>query len=185
MDVTDAVLKAYIACWGEPSRRAVFRTSEHEIRVCKWDEAVNNQGVDLYATLGASVEDMPGAEAGHRVEYFVGLRPGRDDVASALAALGLFARREGETVDHGHTVPADGPLWPGTSMHTFLVLRQVAEIIPAQVLPGGIHIEFLQAVPVFEAERRFKITHGAEGLLRRWQSAGTPFWDPDRHSEPA
>lgn len=185
MDVLDAVRDVYLARWGNPARQAVFRTGDDQVEVFKWDAALNRLGVDLYATLGASVEDMLGTEVGHRVEYFVGLQPGRDDIASALAALGLFARREGEVVDHGHTVPADGPLWPGTEMNTFLVLRQIGEILPTLTLPNGVHVEFLQAVPVFESERRFKVAHGAEALMRLWDASKTPFWDPRRDAEPA
>jgi hypothetical protein len=110
---------------------------------------------------------MPGAEPGHRVEYFIGLQPGRDEIASALAALGLFARREGVLVDHGHTIPADGPLWPGTAMKTFLVLRQIRDILPALSLPSQLHVDFLQAVPIFDSERRFKTANNAETLLDR------------------
>ncbi|MGW6275931.1 suppressor of fused domain protein [Kribbella sp. NPDC055071] len=148
--------------------------------VLKWDAAVNGEGIDLYATLGGSGEDMPGAEPGHRVEYFVGLQPGRDEIASALAALGLFARREGVLVDHGHTIPADGPLWPGSVMKTFLVLRQISDVMPALSLPGHLHVDFLQAVPIFDSERSFKIANGLEALLRRWEQRKTPFWDPTR-----
>lgn len=186
MNVVDAVGDLYRARWGEPSRKAVFRAGGYEIEIYKWDASTNGEGVDLYATVGASGEEVAGVEAGgHRIEYFVGLLPGRDDVASALAALGLFARREGETVDHGHTVPADGPLWPGSEMSTFLILRQMGEILPALSLPSGVHVEFLQAVPVFESERRFTVAQGAEALLARWEKRGTPFWDPRRGAEPA
>jgi hypothetical protein len=176
----EAVCDAYTTRWGEASRRAVFRTGADEMTVLKWDAAANGEGVDLYATLGASAEDMPGAEPGHRVEYFVGLLPGRDEIASAVPALGLFARREGVLVDHGHTIPADGPLWPGTVMKTFLVLRQISDVLPALSLPGQLHVDFLQAVPVFESERLFKVVNGTEALLRRWEQTGTPFWDPAR-----
>jgi hypothetical protein len=185
LNTLDAVRDVYRARWGDPSRQAAFRTGDDQIEIFKWDAASNGLGVDLYATLGASAEHMPGGEPGHCVEYFVGLQPGRDDIASPLAALGLFARREGEFVDHGHTVPADGPLWPGTQMSTFLVLRQIGEILPALELPNGVHVEFLQAVPVFESERRFKVAHGAEALMQRWEATGTPFWDPNRRAEPA
>lgn len=185
LNVLDAVSDVYRARWGDPSRQAAFRTGSDQIEVFKWDAAANGLGGDLYATLGGSAEDMPGAERGHRVEYLVELKPGRDDIASALAALGLFARREREFVDHGHTVPADGPLWPGTQMSTFLVLRQIGKIVPALELPDGVHVEFLQAVPMFESERRFKVTHGAEALMRRWEATRTPFWDPSRRAEPA
>jgi hypothetical protein len=154
------------------------------VEIYKWNAATNGEGVDLYATLGASAEDMPGPMSGHRVEYFVRLWPGSDEIASPLAALAQFARRESETVDHGYTVPAGGPLWPGTEMNGFLVLRQVAEILPALNLPGGIHVEFLQGVPIFDSELRFKAAHGTEALLQLWGRARTPFWDPRRRAEP-
>ncbi|MFI5707787.1 suppressor of fused domain protein [Kribbella sp. NPDC051620] len=185
MTVVSAVRDLYRGRWGEPSRKAAFRSGAFEIEIFKWDAAANGEGVDLYATLGASVEDMPGAGDGHRVEYFVGLQPGRDAIASPLAALGLFARREGVRVDHGHTVPADEALWPGSEMHTLLVLRQAVEILPELRLEDGVRVEFLQVVPVFESERMFVAEHGADTLLKRWEGAATPFWDPRRAAEPA
>ena len=128
---------------------------------------------------------MPGLGEGHRTEYVLVLEPSRDDVAQELAGLGLYARTQGVTIDHGHTVPADGPLWPGTSMTTFLVLRPFVAIVPALRLGADVHVDFLQAVPVFEPERRFKNQHGAESLLERWEEARVPFWDPRRSAEPA
>jgi hypothetical protein len=175
----------YQARWGETTRKAEFRAGQYHIEVLKWDSSVNGEGVDIYATLGASVADMPGAESGHRVEYFIGLNPACDDIASALAALGLYAMRESENVDHGHTIPADGPLWSGTEMSALLVLRQFGDILPALALPNGIHVDFLQAVPVFDSERRFKASFGTDALLQRWETMGTPFWDPRRGAEPA
>jgi hypothetical protein len=150
------------------------------MEIFKWAPETNGEGVDIYATLGASAEDMPGAEPGHRVEYFLGLQPGRDEIASAMAALGLFARREGVLVDHGHTIPADGPLWPGTAMKTLLILRQISDVLPALSPPGQRHVDFLQAVPIFDSERSLKVANGLEALLRRWEQSKTPFWDPAR-----
>lgn len=181
----DAVRDVYRTRWGDASRHAVFRTSSDQVEILKWGASGNGEGVDLYATLGASAVDLPGGERGHRVEYFVGLRPGEDGIASALAALGLYARREQEFVGHGHTVSSDGPLWPGTQMKSFLVLRQIGEILPAVDVLDGVHVEFLQAVPVFESERQYKIEHGVDALVGLWETAGTPFWDPNRCAEPA
>ncbi len=70
-------------------------------------------------------------------------------------------------------------------MSTLLVWCQVGDLLPALTLPDGVHVEFLQAVPVFESERRFKVTHSAEALLQRWDQAETPFWDPACRPEPA
>jgi hypothetical protein len=70
--------------------------------------------------------------------------PARDGIAGALAALGLYSAREGVAVDHGHTVPADEPLWPGSPMERFLVMRP---------RPGMEHWERL-GVPFWDPDRR-------------------------------
>jgi len=178
--VTDAVRDLYRAHWGEPSRQARFEVGEFDIEVYKWAADANPEGVALYATIGASARPMAGRDPSHRVEFFLGLVPERDDVASALAALGLYSAREGTELDHGHTVPADGPLWPGTPMQTFLVLHPLSDFLPPLELPDGLHVDFLQAVPLFDAERAFKAEHGAEALLARWERDGVPFWNPER-----
>jgi hypothetical protein len=180
MIVIDALRDLYRAHWGEPSRQARFEVGEFDIEVYKWAADANPEGVALYATIGASARPMVGHDPNHRVEFFLGLVPERDDVASALAALGLYSAREGVALDHGHTVPADGPLWPGTPMRTFIVLRPLSDFLPPLELPDGLHVDFLQAVPLFDAERAFKSEHGAEALIERWEQAGVPFWDPER-----
>jgi hypothetical protein len=68
-------------------------------------------------------------------------------------------------------------------MRRFLIVRPVAEIIPPVAAPDGIHVEFLQAIPMFESELAYKSKHGAEALLSQWESLGVPFWDPDRSPE--
>lgn len=180
MTVVDDVRDLYRARWGEPSRRASFEVDGFEAEVLKWNADANPEGVALYATVGASARPMPGRDPLHRVEFFVGFVPEQDAVASPLAALALYSAREGVDVDHGHTVPVGGPLWSGSGMRWFLVLRPVGDIIPPLELPDGLHVDFLQAVPIFETELIYKSTHGAEALLRRWEASMTPFWDPRR-----
>jgi len=119
------------------------------------------------------------------VEYFLGLLPALDAVASPLAALGLYSVRQGVAVGDGDTVPADGPLWPGTDMRRFLVLRPLGDIIAPLELPNGMHVEFMQAIPIFESELAYKARHGARELLDHWQESGVAFWDPGRLPEPA
>jgi hypothetical protein len=158
----------------------VFTGTDHQVEVHKWSSDRNPEGVTLYATVGGSDHPVPGSDPTHRVEFFLGLLPGRDDIASPLAALALFPIREGKPLDHGHTVPAEAPLWRGTEMQRFLVMRPVMEIIPPLGLPGGVHVEFLQALPIFESELRYKVEHGAEELIHLWERTGVRFWDPDR-----
>jgi Suppressor of fused protein (SUFU) len=184
MGVADAVRDLYHVRFGEPARRARFEVDEYTIDVLKWDADVNPEGVNLYATVGASSWPRAGVDPKHRLEFFTGLTPAQDDIASPFAALGLYSAREGVALDHGHTVRTDRPLWPGSRMRAFLVMRPSPGYIPALDLPDGLHVEFLQAIPVFDSEIVFKANHGADTLMSHWEEVGVPFWDSDRGPEP-
>lgn len=179
MMVADAVRDLYRARWDEPSRHR-FDVGEFEIEILKWDAAATPEGVAVYATVGASAWPLAGRGPNHRIEFFVGLLPEQDGIASALAALGLYSAREGVALDHGHTVPGGGPLWPGAEMDMFLVMRPREGFLPALDLSDGLHVEFLQAIPIYQSERAFKAKHGAEALVKRWEDDGVRFWDPAR-----
>jgi hypothetical protein len=183
--ILEAVRDLYLARWGEPARMANFQVGELSVDIYKWSAETTPEGVNLYATVGASARPMVGRDPLHRSEFFIGLLPEMDAVASPLAALALYSAREKVAVDHGHTVPADGPLWPGTQMGRFLVMRPLGDIVQALTLADGTHIEFLQALPIFDSEFAFKTDRGAEALLDRWEQSQVPFWDPNRTPETA
>lgn len=178
-DPTQRVRDAYAALWGTPSRKAEFRKNHWVIEVDKWAPAANPDGVALYATLGASRHPVPGWDPSHRIEFILGLLPERDDAASALAALALYPQRGGVPVDHGHTVPADGPLWSGTNMDAFLVMRPISTMVPA-ITVDGLHIEILQAIPIFESERVALRQQSPDRMMGDWEQRGVRFWDPER-----
>jgi hypothetical protein len=178
--IAEAVFDHYRARWGEPSRRARFEVEGLGIDVLKWDAEASPEEAALYATVGASTWPLNGRDPEHRVEFFAGLLPEQDGIASALGALGLYHVRERLVLDHGHTVPAGGPLWPGTAMDSLLVMRPRAGFLPALQVPNGVHVEYLQAIPIYESDRAFKAEHGAEALLRRWERERVQFWDPNR-----
>jgi hypothetical protein len=185
LTLVEAVGDLYRARWGEPTRKARFDIGDFGIEILKWDADANPEGVALYATVGASDWPLADRDPDHRVEFFVGLLPPQDAIASALAALGLYPAREGVALDHGHTVPAGKPLWPGSQMESFFVVRPRPDFLPALELQGALHVEFLQAIPVFEPELAFKRKHGAEALLGRWEEADVHFWDSHRLLAPA
>lgn len=167
--------------WGDPAGRIRFDLEGLSIQVWKWDDAATGEGVDVYVTIGAAMGapgNSPGA-VGHRAEFLLGLRPGQDAVASAFAALGLYGRRSGVILGDGHTVPSDGPLWPGTEMMAFLVREQEA-IIPTVQLSDGSHVHFLQALPLHESELLYKRRHGMDALMAHWEKRLVPFWDSER-----
>jgi hypothetical protein len=174
--VDEAVRDAYRRRWGEPAREAVFERAGHKIRVFKWTPESSQEGVFLYATLGASTI----ADEAHRVEYLMGLMPERDSIASHLASLALYAHELETSLNHGHTVPGEEALWPGTAMDHLLVVRQAHSIIEPVPVTKSAHVEFMQVIPIFEDEVRFKAEHGIEALLSYWRSQGVPFWDSTR-----
>jgi hypothetical protein len=150
-----------------------------EVEIQKWAADANPEGVALYATLGSSRYPVPGWDSSHRLEFILGLLPERDEVASSLAALALYSQREGEALDHGHTVPAEGPLWSGTTMDGFLVMRPASPLVRI-INFDGMHIEVLQAIPTYKTERDLLREKPADELLADWQQEGVPFWDPQR-----
>ena len=182
--VPDAVSEHYRKLWGEPSRTADFHFSGHEVKVLKWSADKNPEQVNMYTTVGASDHARAGYPNDHRVEFYVGLLPAKDDVARPLAMLPFEALVNRVELGHGHSVTFSEPLWSGTDMTGFLLLRPVVEVIPPLRLADGVHVEFLQAIPVFQSEVSFKAERQAEGLLERWKAAGLAFWNPDRRAEP-
>jgi Suppressor of fused protein (SUFU) len=182
--IVDAIRDLYVVRWGRPSRNARFHVDGLDVEVFKWNAETNPEGVNLYPTIGASARPMAWRDPNHRLECFVGLLPAKDDIASRLAALALYSTREDVALDHGHTVPADGPLWSGAEMHRFLVLRPSGDIVAPLELPNGLHIDFLQAIPIYDTEATYKTEHGAEALLQRWERSQVPCWNPDR-TEPS
>jgi hypothetical protein len=183
--IEEQVRDAYLARWGDPTRVARFEVQDLAVEVLKWAVGANPEGVNLYATVGASARPLPGADANHRIELFIGLLPARDEIASPLAALALYSERMQVRLGHGDTVPGDEPLWKGTEMRRFLVLRPVGDAFPPIDLPGDVHVEFLQAIPLFESEARFKAANSVEALMDRWKQSNMPFWDPKRKPMPA
>lgn len=182
--ITDAVRDLYLARWGEPSRNARFHVDGLDVEIFKWSADTNPEGVNLYATIGASTRPLAGRDPGHRIEFFTGLLPARDNIASPLAALALYPARAGVALGHGHTVPAGEALLPPADMRWFLVLQPVGDIFPPFELPDGMHVEFLQAIPIFESELAYKAVHGTEALLGLWEEEQVPFWDPGRSAMP-
>lgn len=182
--ILDDVGKHYRTLWGEPSRTASFHLSGHKVDVLKWSAEKTAEQVNIYATVGASAHVVSGYDNEHRLEFFVGLKPAQDDVARPLAMLALEAVVNRTELGHGHSVTFPEPLWRGTPMSGFLVLRPASNVVPPLGLAGGLHVDFLQAIPVFQSEVEFKTGHKAEGLLQRWEAAGVPFWNPNRAPEP-
>lgn len=168
MDITDAL----IAHWGSPDRNARFATGSSLVEVLKYDAQSTNEGVVIYATATSG----PSA-SGHLNEFVLGLDVAHDEVADPLARLCVFARTT--PVHHGDSVPIDGPLWPGTAFRRFLAMRQIEPILGPFDLDGR-HIEFMNAIPIYESEVPIKATLGADGFIDELRRQGFGFWDSTR-----
>jgi len=182
--IVDEVRRHYLKLWGEPSRKASFNVLGHAIEVYKWESTRNTEQVNIYATLGASAHALPKGAPAHRLEYFVGLEPAEDGIAKPLAMAALDPVLHKTELDHGHSVTYPEPLWPGTDMHSLLVLRPVIQIVPPFVT-DGLHVDFMQMIPVYPSEVEFKTATRIDALIELWQSARVAFWDPNRPAEPA
>jgi hypothetical protein len=146
------------------------------VDILKWDAEQTGEGVAVYVTCGAS-EIAGDADPSHRWEFLTGMRPPEDNCASALALLVVAVEAEG--VGHGHTFEVAEGLWPCTAMNTWLLVSQVDEIV-TRLDHEDLHIEFLQAIPMYPEERTWKVVHGVEALLIAWHSGGVEFWNPQR-----
>jgi Suppressor of fused protein (SUFU) len=184
MTVDETVRDTCRALWGKPARSSRFQVDHYSVEVLKWEAKSNPENVTLYVTIGASAWPLPGRPAEERLEFFTGLLPARDEVANSLAALSLYSVREGVVLEHGNTVPSNGPLWRGSAMSTFLITRPRSDLLPPLESSDGSRVDFLQAIPIFESERAYKKEHGVDGLMECFAEAHTPFWDPDRSPNP-
>lgn len=81
-------------------------------------EHKTSEQVNLYATAGASAHVSLGYTTDHRVEFYVVLRPAKDEVAKPHAMLAFEAMATKVEIDHGHSVTFSEPLW--TSSYTGL-----------------------------------------------------------------
>jgi hypothetical protein len=172
--VASKIRDHYIARWGPPRREGTFTANDPEgpltVSVGKWLPEQTTQGVTIYASWRSRQGLAP-------VEFYVGFRPENDDVADSFALLSRFASRS--MVNDGDTVEVEGGLWPGTRMNAWLVASPPQPVI-ANLDLHGIHVHFLQAIPLYPAERTWKAVHGRDALMQRWEQALVEFWDPNR-----
>lgn len=182
MTIHTDVRSYYVAEWGAPDREAVFEKEDFTVQVLKWRSSEITQGVNFYATAGASNYPLPGRQDEHRREFFAALTPEFDNIASPLARLGIYAQLTGNEMSAGHTYRALQGLADGTAFAGFAILEPV-DNYPAPVhLADGRHVEFLLAVPLHDNELDHAASKSVGDLLRRMEDVGAPLWNPYRNS---
>lgn len=92
----------------------------------------------------------------------------------AGAENGVLGRR--------HTVPIGDPWLPGSACDHMLLLEPFLfpELERCDDARG--HVQVLWLLPITEAERDFKIAHGADALIERFETADLEYWLPERKS---
>ncbi|WP_250027542.1 suppressor of fused domain protein [Paractinoplanes maris] len=169
-----AVARHYRSLWGRPGRKLNFGGHGVRVQVHHWRAADTDEGVELYATVGASAARMAGR---HRVEFILGLTS-EVDVAESLAGLGSFPALAGE-IDKGDTVTLGGPLWPGSDFRAYLIIPEVDDYLPPLVSRRA-HVQFLRAMPIFESEIDLKKEHGAGWVMEELDQRGMRIGDANR-----
>jgi hypothetical protein len=186
MMVLEVVRQHYLHLWGEPSRIIPLHSKDYHIDVYKWDASANPEEVTLYATLGASVFPQPGHATSHRFEFYTGLLPELDAIATVLAEVAIYSVKEQAPIGPGHSITWLEPLWPGTQMRSVLLKRSAIDLIPmVDSLEDGLHVEFLAIRLLYPSELQFKQQHSLEALTEHWRRHNVRFWDPNRPPEPA
>ena len=168
--------EAITARWGVPDREARFEASEIVVEVLKYEPVKTGEGVVIYVTSTTGRND-----AGHFNEFLVGLDGPHDEIADPLARLSAFAR--GTPMHDGDTVPMDAPLWPGTDMRRWMATTQRKAVIGPSTIDGR-HVEFMNAIPIYESELEAKQRLGPDGFLAELRDNGLGFWIAGRPSLP-
>lgn len=185
--IVDAIEQHYARLWGAPNEARWFSFGDHRIAIQKWAAQTDPHRVNMYATVGACMLPQWGYPSTHRFEFFIGLFPAKDEVASVLANVAFFSVRKHVQIGPGHTITwIDEPLWPGTKMQSVLVDRPTGDIVPALQLGSedDLHVEFLDVTLLYPSEVEFKKQHSLDALIEHWYRHNVNYTDPDRPPEP-
>jgi hypothetical protein len=166
------VLDHYVRQYGVVTRTHRFVGGRDPVEVLEWSARAETGGVTLYATLS---DDAVGPS---RTEFYIGLLPAVDRAALLLAGLVDYPSTSGEILADGHTVPSDEPLWEPSELSAFLLLERGGSFGP--LVDTESHAHFLMVIPLFEAERRYKVANGADALFDAWRRRLVNFADPFR-----
>jgi Suppressor of fused protein (SUFU) len=170
------LLAYYITKFGKPTRRAEFVSPEkNKVQVCKWDGDQTNEGVTMYATIGAN---KVLGDSTNSCEFFIGISPEVDDIVEALAEVALHGNGRHAIPKSGDSITLSYHLWKETKANSFL-FTDGQEILPSFIY-GDKKIEFIQLVPLFLSELDYKKKYGEEKLWEMFESKLTPYWSSNR-----
>lgn len=176
--ITRLVSSLYERRYGEPDRTAEYKASDgRRVLVYKWRESRTGEGVAMYRTAGSATILRNG---NHGCEFFLGLTPEVDDVVEALAEVATTGAGRTSPPLSGDTVTLSFPLWKGTSMRS-LLFTDGTELTP-RYSDSTHQIDFIQLVPLFESELRYKKSNGEAALWRKFEEQQVPYWSSVRNA---
>jgi len=179
LDLRKQIKQHYLNRFGRPSREAEFEPKKGPIiEVWKWSENQTREGVCIYATIGAYAALSKNTKS---CEFFIGLTPAADGIASALADVALNGVENKKKPSFGDTVTLKQTLWPETSIKTFLFTSGGSEIIEPLV-GSTFEVDYIQLVPLYPAELDYKKKYGEDALWERFEQLQTPYWLSSRTS---
>lgn len=171
------IVKHYELLFGKPVREAEFKAPSGEvIKIYKWDQSQTDEGVTMYATLGASqvLGDSKGS-----CEFFIGMTPSCDSIANALAEVALHGNGTKNIPNSGDTISLDYTLWKETSAKNFMFTDGDEIISPIKDEMARL-ICFIQLIPLFDSELKFKKEKGEDALWLVFEEKEVPYWDSMR-----
>lgn len=156
-------------------------------RVPKFNVVVVGPGTRtpaLWTFISVGCWDAVHDARGHGSEFLLVAADDSEDHITRLAMNAYYhAGPVGQRLGHGHTVPI-GEGWVTGSHLDHLLLATPCPFGPELEWcrwDKG-HAQLLWLMPITEAERDFKATHGLDALEQRLEDGAIHYWDPHRAS---
>lgn len=180
------LLAHYITLWGKPQRQEPFvhayPQGPHPLFTLEFP-APSQHEVWVYATLGASFQPMPHAEAPEdlRMELFIYAEQQQPELLASIGALALYPFVLHTFFAPGHTVLGsdDGGIISTSPLTDILLTRaDFGPDTPDYVHHSdGSHTQLLWVVPVYRQERVFAAQHGEAALIELFVQHETNVFD--------
>ncbi|TNB72979.1 suppressor of fused domain protein [Arthrobacter sp. BB-1] len=179
MSVVEELREHYVAVVGsEPEHHEMRTRSGESVGVFEWPKGASRMGVHLYASAGAT-RHGPGAGK-HAVELFLGVNTGSDAVKEGFANMILSVLKSNTVPQHGVFVAGNWKVIKGRQFTGWVLTERPDDLIPELQLAGGRHVVFLDALPVFPEEARYRHGNRSDELFEIWEEIGLKSWDLDR-----
>lgn len=166
------VLEHYERRWGEPTKVHSFERPQlpPELRPFFVGEfSLPTDRLTIYASVGMSRVSMsyPDSTADNRAEIYLGAFHSDRQLPEQVMMLAAYPHIGRTFITIDHTVPLGGPIASNSNMTAVLFISPIFD--PPwfrEIHAEAYHLQMLWAVPIHESERKYKVEHGTEALLK-------------------